>query len=326
MADNNLDILVEEDVVELNTTTDDKDEKEENDENIVVSEETVESVNTDESEEVEVTQNLGGADMGAGRQPRLQDTKVPTFYDYNQEQKKRKEEEEKKEIKRKQSAEYKTDKNKFVDHLIDNYFKKSEDGTRPALFSGLGMDNLSSIWQELRLDDLRKLIKDDLIESRDNYKNLTDSDIDHLINGVFDEERIKEAKEEYEPYKQAGYLDIVEGKNYDAFPNWIKSAENAEINSLSPWERDTATKKKQLSNYILENYKTLDINKDGTIDESEQTDEYKDLLEKYEKSIEFLDKRIGPDKISSHKSYENGYKVFYNFATGNNIHIKAACL
>ena len=323
MADDNLDILVEENVDVLNnTTTDDKDEKEENDENIVVSEETVESVNTDESEEVEVTQNLGGADMGA---PIVDIANAPdkTFYDYNQEKIKERIKKSKEEDKRKQSAEYKTDKNKFVDHLIDNYFKESEDGTRPAIFSGLGMDNLSSIWQEQRLGDLRKLIKNDLIESRDKYKNLTDSDLDHLINGVFDEERIKEAKEQYLPYKQAGYLDIVEGKSYDAFPNWIKSVENAEINSLSPWERDTATKKKQLSNYILENYKTLDINKDGTIDESEQTDEYKDLLEKYEKSINFLDKRIGPDKISSHKSYENGYKVFYNFATGNNIHIKA---
>ena len=81
MADDNLDILVEENVDVLNnTTTDDKDEKEENDENIVVSEETVESVNTDESEEVEVTQNLGGADMGA---PIVDIANTPdkTFYD-----------------------------------------------------------------------------------------------------------------------------------------------------------------------------------------------------------------------------------------------------
>ena len=37
---------------------------------------------------------------------------------------------------------------------------------------------------------------DNLIESKDEYKNLTDSDLDHLINGVFDEERIKECVEE----------------------------------------------------------------------------------------------------------------------------------
>ena len=239
----------------------------------------------------------GGADPNIIEEKK---DKTPVSYqELKKIEKKKKEEEDRK---RYASVEFKTDKKEFVSYLMDNYLLKEEDGTRPALFKGLGMDNLNSIFQEFRYDDYAKLVKDELSPSethpRNKFLNLSDSDIDEVIKHTFDEIRIKEQKEEYLPYQRQAYLSITEGKDYEALPNWLISSENADINSLPLWEREAATNKKKLTNYIAENYKDLDVNQDGTIDETEQTDEYKDLLLKYDNSVLELNKTNPAGNIS----------------------------